>query len=147
MAAQTASTNHYDTLRQSSWFAISGGIANAPTSEAQAIAAICGQTNAVATFQRLLGEKGAAQQLYGLLGLQVLATLSASNGEKDKASIAFSTALPSLLNSKAKVRVLDGCIAGERDVAQAARQIRDKQWSLRTMPVPGGKYAPTLIER
>ena len=66
--AQTALTNHYDTLKQSSWFAISGGFANAATSEAHAITAICGQTNAVATFQRLLQEKGAAQQLYGLLG-------------------------------------------------------------------------------
>ena len=154
--AQTATTNHYDILKQSSWFAISGGFANAATSEAHALAAICGQTNAVATLQRLLQEKEPAQQLYGLLGLQILVTLSSSNGvtraqELEKAageaSNALSRALPLLLSSKSKVRVLDGCIAGEREVAEVARQIRDKQWSLRSVPVPGGKYGPALIER
>jgi len=133
--AQTASTNHYDILKLSSWFAISGGFANAATPEAHAINALCGQTNAVATFQRLLQEKGAAQQLYGLLGLHVL------NAPE------FKTALPSFLNSTEKVRVLSGCIAGERHVAEVARQIQNNQWGLRTLPVPGGKHAPTLMER
>jgi hypothetical protein len=79
---QTISTNRYDTLKQSRWFAISGGIANAATSEAHAITAICGQTNPVVTFRRLLQEDGAAQKLYGLLGLHILTTLSTPNGER-----------------------------------------------------------------
>jgi len=127
--AQTTSTNHFDVLKQSSWFAISGGIANIETSEAHAVSAICEQTNAVATFRRLLQENGAAQQLYGLLGLQFL------NAPE------FETALPLLLNSKAKVRVLSGCIVGEQEVAEVARQIQNRQWRLRPTPVPGGNYA------
>ena len=149
--SQATSTNHYDTVKQSRWFAISGGFANAATSEAHALTAICGQTNAVATLQRLLQEKEPAPQLYGLLGLQVLVSLSASNDvphsqELEKAageaSIALSRALPLLLSSEKNVRVLDGCIAGERQVAEVARQIRGNQWRLRSMPLPDGKYAP-----
>jgi hypothetical protein len=128
--AQVASTNHFDVLKQSNWFAISGGIANTETSEAHAVSAICDQTNAVATFRRLLHENGAAQQLYGLLGLQVL------NAPE------FKTALPQLLNSNAKVRILSGCIVGEQEVAEVARQIQNRQWRLRSTPVPGGKHAP-----
>jgi len=115
--AQTVSTNHYDTLKNSRWFAISGGFANATS-----------------TFQRLLQEPAPAQQLYGLLGLHLIKA-----GE-------FKAALPSLLISKAKVRVLMGCIAGERDVAEVARQIQNNQWRLRVVPVPGGKYASAVVE-
>ena len=109
---------------------ISGGIANTETSEAHAVSAICDQTNAVATFRRLLQENGAAQQLYGLLGLQVL------NAPE------FKTALPQLLNSNAKVRVLSGCIVGEQEVGEVVQQIQNRQWRLRSAPVPGGKDAP-----
>lgn len=132
--AQTVSTNHYDTLKNSRWFAISGGFANATTPESYAVAAICEQTNATSTFQRLLQEPAPAQQLYGLLGLHLIKA-----GE-------FKAALPSLLISKAKVRVLMGCIAGERDVAEVARQIQNNQWRLRVVPVPGGKYASAVVE-
>jgi hypothetical protein len=132
--AQTAST-HYDALKQSEWFAIAGGFAGATTSEGHAVAALCAETNAVATFQRLLQERGAAQQLYGLLGLHLL------NAPEAK------TALPPLLKSKAKVKTLMGCIVGEREVAEVARQIEAKQWTVPNVPVPGGKYAPSITER
>jgi len=133
--AQTVSTNHYDTLKNSRWFAISGGFANAITPEGHALAAICEQTNAAATFQRLLAESAPAQQLYGLLGLRLV------NAPE------FKAALPSLLNNKAKVPVLVGCIAGERDVGEVARQIQNHQWRLRTGPAPGGKNAPVVVEQ
>ena len=125
--AQNASTNHYDTLKNSGWFAISGGIANTATTEAHAVAAICKQPNAAAEFRRLLQEKEAAPQLYGLLGLQ---TVNAPE---------FKPALSALLKSEAKVRVLRGCIAGERNVAEVAREIQNAQWKLLTRPIPEGK--------
>ena len=132
--AQTVATNHYDTLKQSACFALAGGIANMTTPQGHAVAALCTETN-TAAFQRLLQEPGAAQQLYGLLGLHLL------NAPE------YKTALPPFLKSQAKVKTLTGCMAGEREVAEVARQIEAKQWKLRTMPVPGGKYAPTIVER
>ena len=128
--AQTATTNHFDTLKNSSWFAISGGFANTTTAEANAVAAISRQTNAVAEFKRLLDEPGPAQNLYGLLGLHVLSAPE------------FKPALQSLLNSKTNVRVLGGCIVGEREVAEVARQIQNNQWNLPGQTVRGGKYGP-----
>jgi hypothetical protein len=128
--AQNTTTNPYDTLKKSSWFALSGGLADTATPEAYAVAAICQQTNAAAEFRRLLQEKAPAQQLYGLLGLQVLKAAE------------FKAALPSLLKSEAKVRVLRGCIAGERDVAEVAREIQNNQWRLPAspaLPIPARK--------
>lgn len=125
--APAAATNHYDLLRQSRWFALTGGPGNAPTPEAYALAAICEQTNAVETFRRLLQDKSESQQIYGLLGLQLI-----DNPE-------FKTALPPLLKSTGKVRVLRGCIAGEWPVAEVARQIRDKLWRLPDLRTPGAK--------
>lgn len=125
--APAAATNHYDILRQSRWFAISGGPGNAPTPEAYALAEICDQADAVDTFRRLLQENGEAQQIYGLLGLQLVDAPE------------FKTALPALLKSTGKVRVLRGCIAGEWQVAEVARQIRDKLWRLPNLRALGAK--------
>jgi hypothetical protein len=128
--AQTATTNHLEILKKSTWFATTGGFANATTPEGYAVTAICRQTNAVATFRSLLQEQGSAQQLYGLLGLRLVNTPE------------FKDALPRFLQSKAKVRVLVGCIAGEWEVSKVAKQVQAGQWNPRLVPVPGGEYAP-----
>jgi hypothetical protein len=54
----------------------------------------------------------------------------------------FKSALPTLLKSEAKVQVLIGCIAGEREVAELAREIQNNQWRLPTEPTPKLHYAP-----
>jgi hypothetical protein len=128
--AQTATTNHLEVLKKSTWFATAGGFANATTPEGHAIAAICQQTNAAATFRSLLQEQEPAQQLYGLLGLHLV------NAPE------FEEALPRFLGNKAKVRVLVGCIAGEWEVREVAKQVQTGQWNPRMVPLPGGKYAP-----
>jgi hypothetical protein len=130
-----STTNHYETLQQSRWFAVSGGFANATTPEAFALAAICNETNAAATLRRLIAEPGSVQQLYGLLGLRILNAAD------------FNTTLPQFMQSKTKAGVLVGCIAGDRETADVARRIRDNRWSIQTRPVPGGKYAPAVVER
>lgn len=123
-------TNHLEVLKKSNWFATSGGFANATTSEGHAVAAICQETNAATTFGSLLRERGATEQLYGLLGLHLV------NAPE------FRGALPRFLESKEKVRVLVGCIAGEWEVREVARQIEKVQWNPRVAPVPGEKHAP-----
>jgi hypothetical protein len=133
--AQVPSTNHLKTLQQSRWFAVSGGFANALLPESYALAALCAQTNAGATFERLLQEKDEAQKLYGLLGLQLIAAPE------------FKTALPPFLRSEAEVQTLIGCIAGKRPVSEMALQIQNGRWTIRTVPVPGGKYAPAVVEK
>ena len=127
LLADTSATNHYDILKDSTWFAISGGFANAMTPEGQAMSAILKQTNAAATFQKLLHEKAPAPQLYGLLGLHLL------NAPE------FKTTLPRLLDRKTKVRVLMGCIVGEQEVGTVARQIQANQWNIRDVPAPQPK--------
>jgi hypothetical protein len=126
LVAENAPANHYDTLLQTHWFATSGGFAGSITPEGHAVAAILQQSNAVATFQRLLQEEGPAQQLYGLLGLHLL------NAPE------YKTALPLLLTSKTKVPVLVGCVAGEQEVGRVARQIRDGVWKLPAKSIPDG---------
>lgn len=132
--AQADSTNHLEVLRQSTMFSLAGGLANVARPEAWAVAAICRQSNAADTFQALLKEPGVTQQLYGLLGLRVLG------------SAEFESSLPALLESKANVTVLRGCIAGNREAAEVAREIKASRYTVRTMPVPNGKYAPVVIE-
>lgn len=128
-------TNHFETLKQSNWFATHGGIGNMITPEGIAVAAICNQTNCVALFRELLKEKQPAQQLYGLLGLQLMNAPD------------FKDVLPKFTESQTKVRVLSGCIAGEWEVREVARRIGEKQWKLRPEPVPGGKYEMHLEQR
>src|SRR4030095_1018956 len=81
--------------------------------------------------------------------LSAFSSLSLFNGERVKGEVsnAFSRARPPLRNSKSKVLVLSGCIAGEREVAEVARQIRDKQWILRPMPVHSGMYVSGMMKR
>jgi hypothetical protein len=135
LAPAASTTNHFEVLKQSRWFAIAGGIAGTTTQEGHAVAAICQMTNGVAMFKRLLDEKGTAQKLYGLLGLHLLKAPEVK------------TVLPPLLASQDNVQVLRGCIAGEQEVGQVAREIKNDQWTLRFVPVSGAKYAPSVIER
>ena len=122
--AATGSTNHCEVLKQSKMFAISGGFTGATTPEGHAVAALCAQTN-TAAFRRLLQEKDGVPQLYGLLGLYRL------NAPELK------TALPPLLNSKARVGVLTGCTRIDREVGQVAREIQNNQWHV-PAPAPDG---------
>lgn len=131
--AQTT-TNHHDTLKNARWFALAGGIADMPTPENYALAAICEQTNAVETLQRLLKEPGATPQLYAALGLRLVGAPE------------FKAALAPLLDSKETVLVMTGCIVGPRSVAEAARQVRDTPYQIRSMPAAGGRSLPTVVE-
>lgn len=134
LQAQVTSTNPLTTITRSDCFTIYGGF-GVMSPEAKAVGALCNETNATEVFESLLKQKSPVQQLYGLLGLQLV------NAPQ------FKERLPAFADDKTKVRSLAGCIMGTFEVQEIARQIRDGRWQLRPEPIPGGKYEFRIEQR
>lgn len=115
---QAGTTNHYEVLKEEKMFCVAGGFSGAVTPTGHSLMAVAKQKDAASVFTKLTHEDSSTAQLFGLLGLKIIGA--------DQ----FNKALAKVLKDKSQVTVLEGCIAGRREVTAVAKEIEQGRWSL-----------------
>ena len=116
--ANGGSTSHYEVLKHERMFCIAGGFSGAVTPAGHSLVAIARQRDAAEVFLRLTHADNPTAQLFGMLGLKTIG------------SDQFNSALAKLMKDKSQITVLEGCIAGKREVGKVANEIDLGRWTV-----------------
>lgn len=121
-----AATNDYEVVKVATVFSLYGGFSGRMSIEGQATFKIAQESDAAATFRRLLNTGTPAARLYALLGLKMISP--------DE----FNALLPAQLTNQTSVAVLSGCIMGHRYFGSVAKEIAAGHWNTNNLAVRGG---------